>query len=184
MKKGIIIACLALFSMVSCSNNAKTEEKQPVKVVNASKITTEATTEPITTVEITTEAEILAATEPETTGVVLHEDDNCTITYNGFDNSEKTQDIYLTIDNKTDNSLTVALSELKINSISIDQFYKPQLKAKNSVSKSIHIMNNTLQNENITRVNDIEMKMQITVTDKTNGDCLAYYDTDTMTITR
>lgn len=174
MKKSIIIATFALFSLVSCSNNASFEQEQPVKTA-----ATEAAT-----AEITTEAEIPPATEPETTGKVMFEDDNVTITYNGFDNSDKAQDIYLTIDNKTDNSLTVALSELKINSIAIDQFFKPQLKAKNSVSKSIHILNNTLQNENITRVNSIEMKMQITVTDKTNGDCLDYYDTDTMTITR
>ena len=168
MKKSIIIACLALISLVSCSNNSS-EQEQLVKIADKT--------------QATTEAEVPPTTEP-VTQEVLHKDDNCTITYNGFKSLETAQRIDLTIENKTDNSLSVTLSEIKINSISIDQFYKPQLKSKESVSNSIRILNSKLQDENITRVNKIEIKLQITVTDKTNGDCLAYYDTDIITITR
>lgn len=171
MKKAII-ACLAFISLVSCSNNNKIE--QPVKTA-----ATEAAT-----AELTTEAEIPPATEPETIELVLHDDDNCTITYNNFKSLDNSQRIYLTIDNKNDNSFSAHLSELKINGISIDEYFGQSLKSKESASNCISIPNSKLQKENITRVNSIEFKLQLTVTDKTNGDCLDYYYTDTMTITR
>ena len=168
MKKVIIITCLAFMSLVSCSNQNKDVE-QPIRTVSA---------------ETTTEAEIPPATEAETLGKILHEDDNCTITYNEFKSLKTVQHIGLTIDNKTDNSLSVELTEIKINSIAIDQFYMSQLKSKESASHPIVIINSKLQDENITRVNNIEFKLQITVTDKTNGDCLAYYETGVINIER
>ena len=169
MKKSIIIAIFALFSLVSCSNNASFEQEQPVKTA--------------ATAEITTEAEIPPATEPEISEV-LYEDDNCTITYNGFKSLSTYQRINLAIDNKTDNTLSASLSYLKVNGVSIDEHYSITILPLQSLSRCMTIFNDNLQNENITRVNDIDIKMQITVTDKTNGDCLDYYDTDTMTITR
>ena len=173
MKKVIIIACLALMSLVSCSNNAS-EQEQPVRTVARE----------AATAEITTETEIPPATEPETISDVLFEDDNCIITFNKFDSLKTVQRLYLTIENKTDNYLRGNIESFAINGILIDQSYSPIIEAKASSSKCITIINSKLQDENITRVNSIEFKMHIEFATEMSGKSLESYDTDTMTITR
>jgi hypothetical protein len=46
------------------------------------------------------------------------------------------------------------------------------------------ILNDKLQDKNISRVNSVDFKMQIKVTDASNGDCIDSYDTETLTIKR
>ena len=87
MKKAII-ACLAFISLVSCSNNNKIEQEQPVR--------TAATEAAIA--EITTEAEIPPATETETIAKELYKDDNLTIIYNGFDSLSTVQTVHFTFE--------------------------------------------------------------------------------------
>ncbi|MBP5430794.1 hypothetical protein [Ruminococcus sp.] len=171
MKKAII-ACLAFISLVSCSNNNKIE--QPVKTA-----ATEAAT-----AELTTEAEIPPATEPETVNEVLYEDDNCTITFNRYESLKTVQRLYLTIENKNDNYLRGNLESFSINGVSIEQSYSPIIEAKQTFSNYMTIMNSRLQDENITRANIIEFKMHIEFAAEMSSKALESYDTDTMTITR
>lgn len=169
MKK-VIIACLALISLVSCSNNNKIEQKQAVR-----------TTSPA---EITTEAEIPPATEPETISEVLYQDDNLTIIYNKYDSLSTVQRIYLTFDNNSEYYVRAIASDIKINGIAINQNFSTELESKNTISTNMTILNSKLQNENITKVNEIEFKMQIKISDLQNNQTVASYDTDTMNIKR
>lgn len=172
MKK-VIIACLALFSLVSCSNNAS-EQEQPVRTA-----ATEAAT-----AELTPETEIPPATEPITVNKVIYEDDNLTITYNRFESLSTVQKIYFTFDNNSNYYVRAIAEDIKINGIAIDQKFSTELESKNSVSPTLTILNSKLQNENITKVNSLEFKMQITVSDLTSRENVDSYYTDIMTITR
>lgn len=173
MKK-VIIASLALVSLISCSNNNKIEQEQPVRTA-----ATEAAT-----AELTTETEIPPATEPITVNEVIYEDDNLTITYNRFESLSTVQKIYFTFDNNSNYYVRAIAEDIKINGIAIDQKFSTELESKNSVSPTMTILNSKLQNENITKVNSLEFKMQITVSDLTSRENVDSYYTDIMTITR
>lgn len=162
----------------------KPDQQQTKQIVDTSTIDTPTIDESAVEVETETATEIPPKTEPVTVSEVIYEDDNLTITYNGFKSFTTNQDFYFTFDNKSDYYVRAIASDIKINGIAIDQKYSTELESKSSVSPRMSISNSKLQDENISRVNSLEFKMQITVTDFTIRENVASYDTDIMTITR
>ena len=180
---------LFLTSLVSCSNNAITEQAEKSPII------TETTTAELTTQEI----EIPPATERETITEsiteLLYEDENITIFYNGYESLATAQRVYLTIENKSEKELNCGFVDFKANEIPIDVNNNPRIKPLNSISYSMDISNSAFQKVNITRVNKMEFMMhiqlgpifeQITKSDGRIEKTTTFenYDTDIITIER
>ena len=149
MKKSIIII-LSLFSLASCSNNSVNE--QPEKTIIIETTTAEETTQ---------EIEIPPATERESLNEILYEDDNVTIIYDGYESLATVQRLYLTVKNKRDNLLRCNMIDFKANGIAIAQNYGTKIDPYGAVSNYVTMRNTLFQDQNITRVDKMELTFNI-----------------------
>lgn len=155
MKK-VIIACLLLVSLASCSNNSKPKADTAVPM---KEITTEAAT---------TTTEIPPATEPATEATTEQELNDLIFSDQGFEVYYKkieSNKIYLYIVNPDEHAhLWTYIKNINVNGIDINinpiEGYTP---LNTSLTVSHEIPLEVLQKENITRINDLKFDLSIVV---------------------
>lgn len=176
MKK-VIIACLLLVSLASCSNNSKPNADTAVPM---KEITTEATT----TTEVATE--IPPATEPETEiNEVLEDNEFFTLTYHGYDSLATIQRINLDADNHSDKYLVLFMEDFCINDIEMEPEQLFLLEGyKSTKGAGLKLLNSKLQEKEITRTNKLQFKIHAELRETMSGNAIENYDSDIITITR
>lgn len=150
MKK-VIIACLVLVSLASCSNNSKPKADTAVPMK-------EITTEVTTTTEVATE--IPPATEPDTEATtaaeinqLIYNEQGIEVYYNDID----TNIINLNVVNANDANVLVYLSEIKVNGNDIGlTYFEERIPANASITRKCEIPLEKLQEQNISRINELE----------------------------
>ena len=163
MKRLFVILLTVLF-LVGCGSSSSSEEK-PASNDTKEEAAEEAKEEPA--------EEESKKEEPKEFTQELFSDDNCSMTVTGFDPDDMFGfAVKVNLENYSDLNLMFAAEDVSVNGYMIDPFWAAEVAAGKKSKESITFFSSDLEENEIEKVEEIEMKIRVYDNDDWTADPL------------
>lgn len=160
---GVVLTSLTILSGCGSTSEPKADKKPPVE----------------TTQEADDKTGSKDQAKEQAIDKVLYEKDGIKISTKGIFKDNFDTKLKLTIENNSDKAITIQSKDVSINGIMIDGILSSDIQSGKKANDTLNFFNNTLKENDITDVKDIELKFHIFNSDN----LFDGFNTDTIKIT-